>query len=87
MSDRLPSSDLLFESVVECLRKNKGPMHIDLIEKYVRTELSISDDLAKEIRTGKRTQLAYKLAWARSKAKTEGLIVSPRHSYWQIATP
>jgi hypothetical protein len=32
---------------------------------------------------GKRTMLGYKLAWARTAARKEGLIESPRSSVWK----
>lgn len=85
MTRALPSGDSLLQAVVECLKVNKGPVHIDIIEKYVREKLEISSEVAGIIRQGKRTELAYKLAWARSKAKSAGLISSPRHSFWEIS--
>ena len=84
MSAQLPKSDALLKAVISCLKSNSGAVHIDAIEKYVRQNLKISDEAASVIRKGKRTELAYKLAWARSKAKSEGLIKSQKYSYWEL---
>ncbi len=85
MSQALPSSDLLMQAIVACLKSNPRLMHIDEIEQFVRQYLNISQEAANVIRKGKRTELAYKLAWARSKAKSAGLICSPKYSHWEIA--
>jgi hypothetical protein len=55
------------------------------IEKFVVQELGISEADQKIPREKSRTELQYRLAWARTKAKGAGLIVRDGTKSWKSA--
>jgi restriction endonuclease Mrr len=83
-SDALPSQLLIKAAMLEVLKESKGGLHIRDIEEAVATRLSLTKSQRELMHKGKRTLLGYKLAWARTAAKKEGLIESPRSSVWKI---
>ena len=60
------------------------PLSNSEIEAGVIAELNIPINLSSEIHSGNRTELQYRLAWARTKAKSTGLIESPARETWRI---
>ena len=82
--DKLPKYQDLIPAIVKVLAAADKPLHNSEIEARVIVELSISADLAAEIHSGKRTELQYRLAWARTKAKADGLINNPARERWVI---
>ncbi len=55
------------------------------IEGAVIKELAIPARLVELIHSGKRTELQYRLGWARTKAKSDGTILSPARETWSIS--
>ena len=55
------------------------------IENAVIKELAIPGRLVEVIHSGKRTELQYRLGWARTKAKSDGTILSPARETWSIS--
>jgi len=82
--DTLPKSQELVDPVLRVLAREGGEVTNAQIEMFVLELLSIPKLLATAIHSGSRTELAYRLAWARTKAKTSGLIASPRRETWTI---
>ena len=82
--DTLPKSQELVEPVLRVLVREGGEVANAQLEMLVVELLSIPKLLATAIHSGSRTELAYRLAWARTKAKTSGLIASPRREFWTI---
>jgi restriction system protein len=80
----LPKSQELVVPVLRVLAQHAGEVTNSQIEELVKEMLSIPQVLAATIHSGSRTELAYRLAWARTKAKTSGLIASPRRETWTI---
>jgi len=80
----LPSQALVLEAMLEALKQSKEGLHIRDIESEVAKRLSLSKPQREIIHKGKRTLLGYKLAWARTAAKKQGLIESPKNSIWKI---
>jgi hypothetical protein len=58
----------------------------DQIEKFVIQELNISETAQKIPREKSRTELQYQLAWARTKAKSAGLIIRDGSKCWRSNT-
>ena len=81
---KLPSQSSIFEAMLIVLRTSKQGLHISEIEKKVAEHLSLSESQKSLNHKGKRTMLGYKLAWARTAAKKQGLIESPKSSVWRI---
>lgn len=70
--------------MIRVLTKAGKPLSNSEIEAGVIVELNIPSNLSAEIHSGNRTELQYRLAWARTKAKSTGLIVSPARETWSI---
>lgn len=82
--EQLPKSTELIKPLLKVLSAAKEPLSISEIERGVISELSIPDSLSGIIHQGNRTELQYRLAWARTKAKTSGLIESPSREHWGL---
>jgi hypothetical protein len=82
--ENLPSQELIKEAMLGLLKESIDGMHIEEIESGVAKRLSLTRVQMEIIHKGKRTMLGYKLAWARSAAKKEGLIESPSRSVWKL---
>lgn len=83
--EQLPNYQDLLPALVKVISAAGNPLSNSEIEKKVIQELSIPTALTEIIHSGKRTELQYRLAWARTKAKSEGLISSPARETWTIA--
>ena len=84
LSERLPSQAVIIEAMLNALKENKEGMHIIEIETEVAKLLSLTKSQMEIVHKGKRTLLGYKLAWARTSAKKQGLIESPKNSVWRV---
>ena len=83
--DSLPKYQDLIPAVIKALSAAGRPLSNSEIEQRVIHELEIPDLLAQQIHSGKRTELQYRLGWARTKAKSDGTIVSPARETWAIS--
>lgn len=82
--EKLPSPSVLMPVVVDCLKELGGRASIKEIEKSVAIKLNLDSTLTSQIRMGKRTEFAYRLSWARTAAKAQGLITNDGASFWKI---
>lgn len=80
----IPSSALLNKALLEVLKANPTGLKSKDIDNLVAINLKISDDDLKFIRSGTRTEFAYRMAWERTHAKAKGKITKLPHGYWQI---
>jgi restriction endonuclease Mrr len=78
----LPRISELIEPTLNCLRANNGQAHFKTIEEWVVKELGLSVEQRNLLRTGNRTELQYRLSWARTKAKSEGVIENHGKGFW-----
>jgi restriction endonuclease Mrr len=83
--EQLPRYQELIPTLVKVLSAASGPMTNSEIELAVIEELSIPARLVEVIHSGKRTELQYRLGWARTKAKSDGLILSPARETWSTS--
>ena len=81
---RLPRISELIEPTLNCLRANNGQAHFKTIEEWVVIELGLSVEQRNLLRAGKRTELQYRLSWARTKAKSEGIIENHGKGFWNL---
>jgi hypothetical protein len=79
----LPNISSLVLPIVALL-KSHGPLGHKAIEKEIIEYLSIPASLSQLKRTGNRTELNYRLSWARTKAKTLGYIERETTGVWSI---
>ena len=85
MLEKFPSVSILIEATIHVISKAKGEIKNDQITQGVIDHLKISPEMASKIHSGKRTELDYRLAWARTKAVKRGAIVWVAPSTWEIA--
>jgi restriction endonuclease Mrr len=83
--NELPKSQHLVDVVVEAIKSNNGEATLTQIESYVINKLSIPEALVRMLHSGTRSELAYRLAWARTKAKSLGLIEKVGSGTWRLA--
>jgi restriction system protein len=66
------------------LSRLEKPVSNSEIELGVIAELEVPPHLVSLIHSGNRTELQYRLAWARTKAKSSGWLTSPKRETWEI---
>jgi restriction system protein len=79
----LPKSVDLLQPLLRAL-KDGVVLTNDQIRNEVARELSLIPEQLNQIHSGSRTELEYRLAWARTNAKSKNLIESPKREHWQI---
>jgi hypothetical protein len=84
MTTKLPTSIELTASLLRVLRQNPDGLSTKDIDQAVIVDLGISPDIASIIRSGNRTEIQYRLAWCRTKAKKADQIVRIEDSKWRI---
>ena len=82
--EQLPKYQELISPLLKVLTRAGKPISNTEIEAAIIEELQIPVSLSSSIHSGKRTELQYRLAWARTKAKSSGLIARPQRETWSI---
>ena len=82
--EQLPKYQELILPLLKVLTRAGKPISNAEIESAIIQELQIPVSLSSIINSGKRTELQYRLAWARTKAKSSGSIISPKRETWAI---
>ena len=82
--EQLPKSQELVSPLLLVLEKAGKPLSNSEMENGVISELGIPATLASSIHSGKRTELQYRLAWARTKAKSSGFIAREDREVWKL---
>lgn len=80
--DQLPKYQDLIAPMIRVIKAAGRPLSNSEIEAGVIDQLGIPTHLSALIHKGKRTELQYRLAWARTKAKSSGLLQSPARETW-----
>jgi restriction system protein len=82
--EELPRYVELIEPLLKVLTEAGKPLSNSQIEAAIIKDLQIPASLSSHIHSGNRTELQYRLAWARTKAKSSGKIVSTKRETWSI---
>ena len=82
--NELPRYQALIPTLISVLADAGRPLSNSEIEERIILQLDIPDQLVQQIHSGRRTELQYRLAWARTKAKSDGKIVSPARETWAL---
>jgi hypothetical protein len=86
LESKLPSFSTLQEALILMFKTFPDETFTNLdIEKFVVHELGVSEEAQMIPREKSRTELQYRLAWARTKAKGAGLIVRDGARTWKSA--
>lgn len=78
----LPHRERLIEEILKVLEASKSPLPASEIDGIVSRNLKVTDAQLSIIRSGKRTEFAYAMAWARTMAKSRELIHQPTKRLW-----
>jgi restriction system protein len=81
--ENLPKIQDLVPPLTKLLQSAGKPLSNVEIEQRICELLSIPAGLQQVIHSGNRTELQYRLAWARTSAKGKGLIFRSGKNLWQ----
>jgi hypothetical protein len=84
MENKWPSTSRMTIVTLEVLIELGEVGHAPEIDQAVQIKLNLSDDLTKLMRSETRSELRYRLAWVRTKAKSSGLIDRQASNSWKI---
>ena len=84
--ENLPKSLELVNPLIKVLADAGRQMTNSEIESAIIDKLQIPPSLVSVIHSGNRTELQYRLAWAKTKAKSLGKISSPKRKIWTISS-
>lgn len=85
-SEELPSFDMFFQTIIDIL-KDSEEVDVKTMELLTIQKHNLSSSVVSRIHNpieGKRTELGYRLAWARFYLKRAGLIDNPQRGLWVI---
>jgi hypothetical protein len=78
----MPKNAELAQLVAQIIRKNDGITTNEQIRAEVIDSLGLSTEAVSTIHSGSRTEIEYRLAWARTIAKKKNLIRSVGPKQW-----
>ena len=67
----LQNSAALTGAIIEVLKENQNGLNSKDIDRLAAQKLGLSEDDLKVIRSGTRTEFAYRMAWERTHAKAK----------------
>lgn len=80
----LPPSSSLLEAVVKAIKDSGGKAtNVEIHDRVVK-DLELTKEQVVAIHSGNRTELEYRLAWARTNAKKKGLLVAAGRQIWAL---
>lgn len=83
----IPRFDNMFQLVMDILHDFDGTIDVTRMEQEAAEKLNLSSAARNRIhnlREGYRTELGYRLAWARFYLKKAGYVESPKRSLWNL---
>lgn len=82
----VPTFDEMFNPLLQALRDLGGSGSVSEIDEKVAEILQLSDEDVNAIHKGNRTQLSYRLAWARNYLKRYGLLDNSTRGVWALTS-
>jgi len=86
MTEKLPVSAQLETALLKVLREAGVPLKSSEIDEKVAIELNLTPEQLAILHSGSRTEVSYRLAWVRTKAKKKGLLERLPTNKWTLAT-
>jgi restriction system protein len=80
----MPSPDQLQDSIIKSLEAHGGQATNDQIRESTIENLKLSKAQLEVMRSGNRSEVEYRLAWARTRASKKGLIHRSGPSTWAL---
>ncbi len=84
MTVKFPDSKSLEVAVLNAIKELGGAAKTNEIDSFVIKALELTQDQISQIRSGNRTEIQYRLAWIRTKAKNRGLIEKTPKNHWKL---
>ena len=84
MTVKFPNSATLEEAVLNAIKEIGGVANTNQIDELATKQLNLTQEQITEIQSGGRTEIKYRLAWVRTKAKNRGLIEKTANGAWKI---
>lgn len=81
----IPNSASLQEALLLVLRENPVGLSSKEIDRLVALKLGLTNQDLEVMRSGKRSEFAYRMAWERTHAKAKGLISKGPKRTWNIS--
>lgn len=82
----MPKFDGFFQPLLDAMHSLGGSANISEIQDEVAKNMNLTDDEINKIHSGNRTELDYRLAWARSYLKDYGLLENSDRGVWRLTT-
>ena len=82
----MPSSDELQKAVIKSLEAHEGKATNAEILRWTIENLKLDQTQLEVMRSGNRTEVEYRLAWARTRASKKGLIHRSGPSTWSLGS-
>jgi len=82
----MPSSEELQEAVIASLKAHDGKATNAEIFAWTIKNLGLSQAQLSVMRAGNRSEIEYRLAWARTRASKKGLIYRISPSNWSLGS-
>lgn len=80
----IPNSASLGKALLEVLKENPVGLKSKEIDDLVAIRLKLTAEDLQQIRSGTRSEFAYRMAWERTHAKAKGNILKLPKGYWRI---
>lgn len=84
MRSTWPTSLELTQVTLNVLIKLGGSCDVNQLDREVAIMLNLSDELKDKMRSANRSEIQYRLAWTRTKAKQNGFIQRESPRFWSI---
>jgi len=80
----MPTSNELTTTLLKVLAEHPNGLTVRELDQAVIKSLDLSSEITSKIRSGNRTEIQYRLAWCRTKAKKAKLIDRNSPSSWKL---
>ena len=79
-----PTSTDLTNALLRVLARKGEPLNVAVLDQEVIKEIQLTEAQLQAKRSGNRTEIEYRLAWIRTKAKQNGFITRESTRVWKI---
>jgi repressor of nif and glnA expression len=81
-----PSSKVLEQKLLEILIEQQSSLTAKQIDEILIPKLDLSNELLLKMRSPNRSEIRYRLAWVRTKARQKGLIEKSSNLGWKVTS-
>ena len=81
-----PASKILEQKLLKILTEHSNPLTAKEIDEILIPQLNLSNEYLLKMRSPNRSEIRYRLAWIRTKAKQKGLIEKSNNLEWKVTS-